>query len=158
MRFNETGVGAPHNFVQLPEFPKETRVAVVDVFSVLAKLGVLVLLDVPNAVREGSALCASDLLLLETPLWKLNLVGKEDTTSHGVDELELGLDGAEAFLCFGALREVLNNFNTEDVVRITLETLVSICRNFVLPVCLGDRRPDVVGVQTSISRSVIQPD
>ena len=64
VRLDEAGVGAPHNLLQLPEFPEETGISVVYFFCGLAEKRVLVLLDVPHAVGEGSTFGACDFLLL----------------------------------------------------------------------------------------------
>lgn len=156
VRFDETGISAPHDLVQFPELAKEAGVAVVDPLDIAAELGVLVLLDVPNTVGERSALRAGYLLLFVTPVRKLDLVGKEEAAGHGVDELELCLDSAESLLCFGAIRKVLDDLDPEDVVCVTLEIFVSIRRNFILPVGLTNRWPDIMRMQTFISRGMVE--
>lgn len=105
VRFDEASICTPHDLVQFPELAEEAGVTVVDSLGILAELGVLVLLDIPNTVGEGSAFCAGDFLLLITPVWELDLVGEEEAAGHSVDEFELGLDSAEPLLCFGAIRE-----------------------------------------------------
>ena len=54
MRLNKASVRGPHDFLELPEFAEEPRVAVVDLFGVLLELRVAVALDVPNAVWEST--------------------------------------------------------------------------------------------------------
>lgn len=76
MRVDEASVGGPHDTLELPELAKEARVAVVDLFSVFLELGVLVALNVPDAVGESAALGAGDFLLFETPVRQLDLVGE----------------------------------------------------------------------------------
>lgn len=146
MRFDEAGVSAPHDLVQFPELAKETGITVVDPLGILAELRVLVLLNVPDTVGEGSALRAGDFLLLVAPVWELDLVGEELAAGHSVDQLELSLDSAESLLCFDAIRKMLDDLDAEDIVRITLEILISIPRNFVLPIGLSNRRPDIMRV------------
>lgn len=156
VRFDETGIGAPHDLIQFPELAKEARITVVDPLNIIAELGVFILFDVPNTVGERSALRAGDFLLFVTPFGKLDLVGKEEAAGHCVNELELGLDSAEPLLCFGAIREVLNDLEPEDVVRVTLEIFVSIRRNFILPFGLTNRWPDIMRMQAFISRSMVK--
>lgn len=158
MRFDKSSVGAPHDLVEFPELPEEARVTVVHTFSILTELRVVILFNIPDAVGKGAALCAGDFLLLITPVRKFDFVREKNATSHSVDKLEFGLDGAETFLCFRALGEVFNNFNAEDIVRVTFKTLVSISRNLILPFCLCNRRPDIMRMQTPIGRSMVQPN
>lgn len=146
MRFDEAGVGAPHNFVQFPKLTKEAGITVVNPLGILAELRVLVLLDVPDTVWEGSALRAGDFLLLVAPVWEFDLVREEKAAGHSVDQLELSLDSAESLLCFSAIRKVLDDLDAEDIVRITLEILISIPRNFILPIGLSNRRSDIMRV------------
>lgn len=98
MRFDESSVGGPHDFLELPELAEEARVAVVDLLCVFLKLGMFVALDVPDAVGQSAALCASHFLLLKAPVGKLDLVREQNTASHDVDELELGLNGTDTVL------------------------------------------------------------
>ncbi|CRK17397.1 hypothetical protein BN1723_011280 [Verticillium longisporum] len=80
----------------------------------------------------------------------------ENATGHDVNEPELGLDGAETLLGDSTDRLLLDDLDAEVIVGITVETLVSVGRDFVLPVSLGDRRADIVGVETSVGLSVVQ--
>lgn len=126
MRLYKSSVGTPHNFVEFPEFAKETRIAVIDTLSILAQLRMFILLNIPYAVWESCTLRASDLLLLVTPIWEFDFVGEENTPSHGMNELELGLNSAESSFRLGSFREVLDNLNTEDIICITFKSLVPI--------------------------------
>lgn len=158
MRFDQTGVGCPHDTLKLPELAEETRVAVVDLFGVLLELRMFVLLNIPEAVGDGAAFCASNLLLLETPVGELDLVREQSAASHEMDQSELCLDGANAFLGDSAFRHVLDNLDLEKVVGITLETLVSVCRDLVLPIGIGHGRAHIVGVDAAVGGDVIQAD
>ena len=74
MGLNKASISVPHNLLQLPELPKETGVSVIDFLGGFAELRVLVLLNIPHAIGEGSALSAGDFLLLRSPLRELDLV------------------------------------------------------------------------------------
>lgn len=113
MRISQASVRPPHDLVELPEFTKEARVGVVDLFDVIAEKRVLVVLDIPDAVGHAASAGASNLLLLGSPLRELDLVREQSTASHDVDQSELGLDGSEAFLGQGSLGLLLDNLNAE---------------------------------------------
>jgi hypothetical protein len=158
VRFNKTSICVPHNLLQLPELAKETRISVIDLLGILSKLWVLVLFNIPDTVRKGSALGASNFLLLRRPIWKLDFVREEHTASHDVNKLELCLNCTNAFLGFFAIRHTLNNFNTEEIVSIPLKSLVTIRRNFILPFGFGDRWSDIVRMESSVSWGMVQLD
>jgi hypothetical protein len=158
VRVDEASVGGPHDALEFPEFAEEARVAVVDLLSVFLELRVLVALDVPDAVGESATLGASDFLLFETPVRQLDLVGKQHTASHQVDELELGLDSAKTLLGLLAIRHGLHNFDAEEIVGIALEALVSVSAHLVLPVGLSDRRAVIVRVNTTVSNDMVQAE
>ena len=146
MCFSEASVGFPHDLLQLPKFAKETRVAVVDALVSILGQRMHVTFDVPNAVGKSTPSSTCDLLLLETPLGKLDLVREENAASHDMHKSELGLDGSKALLRLGSVGLFLDNFDAEEVVRITLESLVSVGRDLVLPVGFSDRSANVVRV------------
>lgn len=64
VRLDQTGVGLPHDSVKLDKLAQEARVAVVDPLGGFVQLRVLVGLNVPQAVWQGSTTRACDLLLL----------------------------------------------------------------------------------------------
>lgn len=146
----QASVGGPHDLVEFPELAKEARLTVVDLLNAVHKLRVLVVLDIPQAVGKGAATSTGDLLLLGSPVRELDLVGEEDTASHDVDKAELGLNDADTLLGDGTVRSLLDNLNAEVVVGITLKTLIAISRDLVLPVSLGDRGSDIVGVEAAV--------
>jgi hypothetical protein len=104
VRVNETGVGSPHDLLQLPELAEETGVTVVDLFGIFLERRMLVALNVPDAVGKSAALCAGDFLLLEAPVRKLDFVREQYTAGHEVDKLELGLNSSQALLGFLTVR------------------------------------------------------
>jgi len=58
---------------------------------------VLVRLDVPESVVDRRVLVASDLLLLESPLGKLDLVREEVASREVVSESEVGSKRTKSF-------------------------------------------------------------
>lgn len=156
VRISETGVGLPHDLLELPELAKESRLAVVDLLGIVTKHGVLVVLNVPDTVGETATASASNLLLLRRPLRKLDLVREENAAGHDVHKSELGLNGADALLGNGVERLLLDNLDAEEVVGVTFEALVTVGGDLVLPVSLGDGRANVVGVEAAESRLVEQ--
>jgi hypothetical protein len=158
MRLSQTCVSPPHDLLQLPELAEESRIAVVDPLSSLIHLGVNIALNVPDAIGKSAAFCASDFLLLEAPLGKLYLMREKSATSHDVNKPELRLDGSEALLRLSTLRVTLDNLDAEEVICITLEALVTVGRNLLLPVGLGDGSANIVRVQTTVSGDVVEPD
>jgi hypothetical protein len=114
--------------------------------------------NVPNAIGEGAAPCASDFLLLKPPVRKLDFVGEEHTASHDVDKLELGLDSPKTLLSLCSVRLALDDFNAEEVIRIALKTFITIGRYLVLPISLCNGRANIVRMKTAVSRNVVEPD
>lgn len=158
VRVSQASVGLPHDLVQLPELAEETRVSVVDLFGILPELGMLVVLDVPQAVGHATLAGAGNFLLLRGPIRKLDLVGEESATSHDVNEAELGLNSANTLLGDGALGLFLDDLDTEEIVGITIEPFITIRGNLVLPLSLADRGTNIVRVQTAVGRLVVQSD
>lgn len=145
----QTSVCLPHDLVKLDKLANETGLAVVDLFGIVAKLGVLVMLNVPETVGKTTALGAGDFLLLRGPVGELDLVGEEDTASHEMDKTELGLNGTEALLGGGAVREGLLNLDLEVVIGVAVEALITVGRDFVLPFSLAHWGADIVGVEAA---------
>lgn len=158
VRFDETSICLPHNLLQFPEFTEEAGVSVIDLLGVLTKLRVLILLNVPNTVGEGSALCAGNFLLFGSPVGKLNLVGEQDTASHHVYKSELGLNSSETLLGGLTVRHLLDDLDAEVVIGIALETFVTICRHLILPFSLTDRWADIVRMETAVSGEMVKFD
>lgn len=159
VRVEETSVGGPHDLLELPELAKETWVLVVDLLNVRILHGwVIVLLDVPDGVWKSSLLGASNLLLLGSPLRKLDLVGEKSATSHDVDEPELGLDSADSLLGEITLRLGLDYFNAEEVVGISIKSSITISGDLVLPLSLSHWWANIVGVKTSLCWNVPKLD
>lgn len=156
MRLSQAGVCFPHDLLEFPEFAKETRVLVVDLLSIGAKLGVFVRLDVPDTVGKSTATSTSNLLLLVTPVRKLDLVREESAPGHDVDKLELGLNSANALLGLVSVGQPRNDFDLEQIIGVTFKSFVTICRNLVLPISLGDWGANVMGVETAIRRYVVK--
>lgn len=156
MRFDEASVRGPHHLLKLPELAQKTGILVIDLLRVLAKFRMLVLLYVPDAVRKSSLFCASNFLLVETPVRQLDLVREERAAGHDVDKLELRLNRANLFLCQSSVGQRLDNLNAEKIVGITLEALITIGRDLVLPVCLTHWRTDIMGVQSPICDDVVK--
>lgn len=158
MRLNKTGIRLPHDLLKLPELAEESRVAIVDLFGVSSELRMVVGLDVPKTVGEGAALGAGNLLLFRGPIRKLDLVGEKNTASHDVHQLELGVNGTKTFLSNAALRLLLNNLDTEKVVGISIEALIAISRDLVLPISLGNRGTNVMRMETTMGRQMIKTE
>lgn len=85
-------------------------------------------------------------------------MGEQSTTSHDVDQSELGLDGSEAFLGQGSLGLLLDNLNAEQIIGIAFKALVAVCRDLVLPVGFGDRGSHVVRVKAAEGRLVVETE
>ena len=98
MGIDQAGIGLPHDFLKLPELSKEAGLDIVDLLNVWAKLGVLVLLDIPERVGERTATGASHLLLPRCPVWEFYFVREQHAASQHMYKLELGLDGAKPLL------------------------------------------------------------
>lgn len=159
MALNETSVRLPHDLVQFPELGEETGELVVNLLNVGAEQGMIVLLNVPQAVVQDTLLSASNFLLIETPLGKLDLMREQTAASHDMDQFELGLDGTKTLLCNVAVSPRLDDLHTEKIIGVTLEPFVTVGRNLVLPVCLRNGRTMVVvGVESPVGRGVIQSD
>ena len=118
----------------------------------------IVLLDIPDGVWKSSLLGASNLLLLGSPLRKLDLVGEKSATSHDVDEPELGLDSADGLLGEITLRLGLDNLNAEEVVGISIKSSITISGDLVLPLSLSHWWANIVGVKTSLGWNVPKLD
>jgi len=131
-------------------------VSVVDLFGTLTQSRVLITLDVPDAIWQSTTLGACDFLLLESPIWKLDLVREESAAGHNVNELELGLDRTQTFLCNSAVRQRLDDFYTEEVISVTVKAFVAVGRNFVLPFGLTDWWSDIVRVKSAICGDVVK--
>jgi hypothetical protein len=144
--------------VKLPKLAKEPRLAVVDLFGIFSKLGMFVVLNVPKTVRQTTAAGTSDFLLLRSPVRKLDLVREQDTTGHDMNKSKLGFNGTDTLLGDGADRLFPDNLDPEKVVGVTLETLVPICRDLVLPVRLRDGGPFIVRVEATECRGVVQTE
>jgi hypothetical protein len=114
--------------------------------------------DVPDAVGKSATTSACHLLLLETPVGQFNLVRKKHTASHDVHEPELRLNGADALLGFCSVGVGLDNLNLKHVVCIAFESLVTISRDFILPIGLCDGGADIVGVQAAIGGEMVELD
>lgn len=156
VRLDQAGVCGPHDLLEFPELTEEARVAVVDLFGVGLQLRVLVALNIPHAVGKSCSLGAGDFLLFETPVWELDLVGEENTASHDVDKLELGLNGTDALLCCFTIGQRLDNLDLEKVVGVTFESFVTISRNLVLPVGVSYGRAVVVGVNAAGGSDMVE--
>lgn len=154
MGVEKTGVGGPHDLLQLPELAEETWVLVVDLLSIWANGWVLVLLNIPDRVWQSSLLGAGHLLLLGSPLWQLNLVGEKSTPGHDMDESEFGLNGADSLLGEVTFRLGLNNLDTEEVVGISVKPSITVSRDLVLPLGLSHWRANIVRVKTSLGCNV----
>lgn len=156
MGVRETSISPPHYLVELDELAKETGPVVVDFLGILAEQGVLVALNIPERVGESATTGTGDFLLLRGPLGKLDLVREEHATRHNVNELELSLDGADALLSQGTSGLGLDDLDTEVVVSISFKALISVGRNLVLPVGLGNGRTDIVRMKTTMGVGVIE--
>jgi hypothetical protein len=73
-----------------------------------------------------------------------------------MDKPEFGLDSSDALLSYRSIGLALDNFDTEKIIRITLEAFVTVGGNFVLPVSLGHRCADIVGVEASVGGDVVE--
>ncbi|KAI9163621.1 LOW QUALITY PROTEIN: hypothetical protein HJFPF1_05242 [Paramyrothecium foliicola] len=157
VRVGETGVGPPHDRVELKELAKESRVVVVDLLGVLAQLGVLVVLDVPETVGQRATPSTGNFLLLGSPFGQLYLVREQNTACHEVNEPELGLNSTDSSLGNGATRLFLDNLNAEEIVGITLKALITVGGDLILPVSLTDGRADIVRMEAAVSGGVVEP-
>jgi hypothetical protein len=73
-------------------------------------------------------------------------------------ELELGLNSSEAFLRFLAVRGLLDDFDSEIIIGVSLKTFITIRRYFALPICLCDRRTNIVRVKPAMGGHVVKLD
>ena len=159
VRVEETSVGGPHDFLELPELAEKTWVLVVYLLNIcVLHSWMIVLLDVPDTVWKSSLLGTSDLLLLRSPLGKLDLVGEKSAASHDVNKSELGLDSTDGLFSEIALRFGLDNFNTEEVVGIAVESSITISGDLVLPLSLSHWWTNIVRMKTSLGWNVPELD
>lgn len=63
VRLHESGVRLPHDLLKLPELAKEARVVIIDLLGRLAQERVLVILNVPQAIRKSTTTSAGNFLL-----------------------------------------------------------------------------------------------
>lgn len=75
-----------------------------------------------------------------------------------MNKLELGLNSADTVFGFFSIRHLLDDFDSEIIVGITLETFVTVRRHFILPVGLSDGRSNVMRVETAIGSHVVELD
>lgn len=80
---------------------------------------------------------------------------EQNTASHDVNELELGLDSPQSLACRASLRLLADNLDAEVIVGVTLEPFITISRDLILPIGLSHRRSDVVRVKASVGRHVV---
>ena len=118
----------------------------------------LILFNVPNAVRKSPLLGACNFLLFRGPRRKLDLVGEQNTASHYVNELELGLDSSDTVLGFLTIGHLFDDLNTEVIIGIAFKALISVRRNLILPVSLGNGRSDIVRMKTAVGGHVVKLD
>ena len=107
-------------------------------------LGVVVGLDLPQRIGQNSLLVASHLLLLETPLRKLDLVRKQVAASHDVPEPELGSEGPETLARFLVTFIPFVDFDDPIVIRVSRVAGDTVPGDLLLEVDIGDRRADIV--------------
>ena len=156
VRVGETGVGSPHDLLELPEFAKEAGVSVIDFLNITLQLGMRVALNIPQTVGQSASTSASHFLLLRSPIRKLDFVREQDTASHDMDKTELAFNGSETLLGDRTSSLLLNNLDSEKIVGITLKSFVTIGGNFVLPVSLSDRGADVMRMQAAVGWAVVK--
>lgn len=158
MRLDQASVRGPHHPLEFPEFAQETRVPVIDLLRIFWKCIVGICLDVPYAVGQCCASCTSNFLLVIPPFGKFDLVRKQDAVRHHVDEAEFRLDGPQSLLSLFPVRHGLNNLDSEPIVRITREALVSVSRHLELPINISDGRPLIMRVNPSVSDRMVKFD
>jgi len=156
VRVGETGVGSPHNLLELPEFAKEAGVSVVDFLDITLQLGMRVTLNIPQTVGQSASTSASHFLLLRSPVRKLNFVREQDTASHNMDKTKLALNGSETLFGDGTSSLLLNNLDSEKIIGVALKSFITISGNFVLPVSLSDGGADVMRMQAAVGWAVVK--
>lgn len=115
-------------------------------------------LDVPDTVGQSTAFGTGDFLLLKAPVRQFDLVGKQHTAGHDMNQLELGLNGPQPRLGLGSIRHGFDNLNPKEVVGIAFEALVAISGHFVLPFCLGNGWTHVMRMEASMGREMVEFD
>ena len=158
MRLNKTGISLPHDLLELPKLAEEARVAVVDLFGICSELRMVVGLDIPKTVGEGTAFGAGNFLLFRGPIGKLDFVGEKNTASHDMHQLELGVNGTKTLLSNAARRLLLDDLNAEEIVGIAIEALIAIGRYLVLPVSLSNRGANVMRMETTVSGQMVETE
>lgn len=118
----------------------------------------IILFDIPDTVGKSTALSTGNFLLLETPIWQLDLVGEKNTAGHDVDEFELALDGSQSLLCVFPIGHGFDDLDPEEIIGIALKALIAICSHFILPIGFCDRRSDIVRVNATVRYGVIESD
>jgi len=69
---------------------------------------------------------------------------------------ELGLDSSKAVFGLLSVGHLLDDLNSEEVIGITLEAFIPICRYFILPFGLGNRWADIVRMEAAVGLEVVQ--
>ena len=153
----QTAVDVPHDLVRLNELLEEGQLRVSS--HIIASVSnVLVALDVPVSQMSRTLGGRGNFLLAETPfLRQLGVSGKQVVARHGVSQSENGIDGSQ--LVSGVLRGlVLDNLDNPVIVGVTLKSLVTVTRDFSLPVTVGDWGLLVMRVQSQPGSHMLQPD
>ena len=158
VRLDQPSVGSPHHLLELPELTQETGVTVVDPLGIGGHHRVRIGLDVPDTVGQGTTTGTGDFLLFPAPVRKFHLVGEENTASHDMHKLELGLNGAQTLLSLFTFRQGLDNLDPEQIIGVTGKSLVSIGRDLELPVSLGHGGTFVMRVNSAVSETVVESD
>src|SRR5687768_8599004 len=73
-----------------------------------------------------------------------------------MDKAKLAFDGSETLLGDSTSSLLLDNLNSKQIVGVTFKSLITIGRNFVLPVSLSDRGTDIMRMQAAVGRAVIK--
>jgi hypothetical protein len=100
------------------------------------------------------------LLLLKAPLGQLDLVREEVAAAENVPQPELGPKRAEALggVRVALVRMVALDLDHEVVVGVAVEAFEAVGADLLLPVDVGHRGADVVGVELLVGDDMIEAD
>lgn len=144
--------------MKLDKLAKKARVAVVHLFRLFIKLRVLVVFDIPQAVGQAPASRTGHLLLLRCPIRQLDLVREQDAPGHDVYQTKFGLNSPQTLFGDVAYRLLLYDLDAKVVIGVAFKPLITIGRDLVLPLSLADRRSDIVRVQSTVGRLVVESE
>lgn len=115
-------------------------------------------LDIPKRILMARVLVARNLLLLESPIGKFNLMREKVAPRKKMPQLELRPQRFNLLLRESSVALRLVDLDDPVVVGVTVEPFEPVRRDFVLVVHLGDGSADVVRVKLLVRRGVVEDE